>query len=111
MYYKPLTRRGALIVRSMRDVFGKINLVTSMRHCPVFQFIPVEDRAFAFQEVSDSFHTLVIVDLRLCPGRHWQDVHANLPRPDRFSRSTCAVTKPLLPDVSLAGLNYLYGLR
>jgi hypothetical protein len=68
MYYEPLTRRGALIVWSMWDVFRKINLVTSMRRCPEFQFIPVIDRAFAFQKVSDGLDTLVMWTFAFAPS-------------------------------------------
>ena len=84
MYDEPLTRRGGLIVRSMWDVLRNINLVTGVRRCPEFQFIPVIDRAFAFQKVSDGLNTLVMVDLRFCPGRHRQNVHANLLRAYRL---------------------------
>jgi hypothetical protein len=107
MYYEPLTRRGALIVRSMWDVFRKINLVTSMRRCPEFQFIPIIDRAFAFQKVSDGLNTLVIVDLRFCPGRHRQNVHANLLRAYCLSGGPSSITKALLPNVGFARLKLL----
>jgi hypothetical protein len=102
----PAPERSALIARRVRHAGGDETLLALLHQHALLQIIAVIDGTFAMEHKSDGLNSLVMMRLGDRPGRHRQDVHADLLRTNRFGGRARAIGETLLADISLTWLDH-----
>ncbi|OKO68261.1 hypothetical protein AC628_36490 [Bradyrhizobium sp. NAS96.2] len=90
----------------MGDILWHIDLIPRLNCDVMLKFVTVIDCAFTFQKVSNRLDTLVVMDLCLGTRRHRQHIQTDLFCSDRLLRYSGSISKALLADIGLTGLNH-----